>query len=643
MANPILRVYLDHHIRRDNLLYRRQETPQDLVVGSANWLGIEQLRDKKHLLRKPDFQRATWAWSPEDCVSLLKCVLDQQVIPSVILWLSPERHWYVLDGGHRLSVVLAWIEDDWGDRRTHDEYRDERLRQFSAKAGRQVRELLKKNDIAPFQEYLDAERRYVEVTAERGRPEKLLSAREQQFSLLVRQWQSESIGFPLLWVKGDYERAEQSFININKSGRRLSPWETTLVEHRNSSFARAVMSISHVTDKEHCWPSDDPAVQSDPYSRSQIAEILELVEDLHALLFEPAYETPIRRPDQPLLAPPYSRPEMKPGWLSELLTIAEGNKGQATETRKLLKRDSRAPVRDMVAQGNLLLRNAKDVVDNILGLSPRSLGLQPLVYFYNQYGTYVRSLLYGMVFWLNRGSEADILARKKVFTLHRGSFEAVLLDKKDAIIARIGRRIGSGPEVTLPTALYFNGLLELLIEYRDEVNLMEFQQAHDRLLEDLGAQKEAGEEQSDKESTQRAFRGKAKAGVVVRDFLKSFLICDICGGRYYPDSSTQVDHRVEYSKGGRTTVENGRLLHNFCNNNRKTLEELAVGSITVVLPRFDDPRTSEKVEQLEFLFLTDDLTEDPGSEYYEGSDESELDELDLLVEDGLDPESSDAD
>ena len=66
------------------------------------------------LLRKPDFQRETNHWSPEQVLSLLECYVDGDLIPSVILWQS-QTTTFVIDGGHRLSVLRAWVEDDYGD------------------------------------------------------------------------------------------------------------------------------------------------------------------------------------------------------------------------------------------------------------------------------------------------------------------------------------------------------------------------------------------------------------------------------------------------------------------------------------------------------------------------------------------------
>ncbi len=92
------------------------------------FLRLSDLLDPSRVgkLRKPDFQRATSAWEPEDCVSLLDTIVNEQVVPSIIMWWSPDNGLeYILDGGHRISVVVAWLRDDWGDQLPADEYRDE--------------------------------------------------------------------------------------------------------------------------------------------------------------------------------------------------------------------------------------------------------------------------------------------------------------------------------------------------------------------------------------------------------------------------------------------------------------------------------------------------------------------------------------
>ena len=66
-------------------------------------------------------------------------------------------------------------------------------------------------------------------------------------------------------------------------------------------------------------------------------------------------------------------------------------------------------------------------------------------------------------------------------------------------------------------------------------------------------------------STQRAFTGAVRRAVAIRDRQCTNPMCDEPGQR------CQVDHEIEWSKGGQTTIENGRLLcghHNRASNTR---------------------------------------------------------------------------
>lgn len=621
MASRNQKVYLDHLIKRDNLLYRRQSTPdyeKDAVSGNEPYLKIEHLvegdNSRAYLLRKPDFQRATWAWTPEDCVSLLQSVLDEQVVPSVIMWLSPGNLWYVLDGGHRISVLLAWIRDDWGDRLTDSEYKDKTLARNSKEAGERVRKLMGSKNIAPFTEYMNAHRLFKTFQMQQRDPQSEMSIEELNHAQLVRRWQSVNMGFPILWVKGDYEKAEESFLKINKTGRQLSPWETKLVEYRRSSFARSVMSVAYTANMDHCWPVNDPQIRNNNASVEQLKEVLQMIPQLHDLLFTPIYEKPIVSPQQPLLATPYTRPELKPAYLSELLTITEGHKGQSRETRDLLKKDAKDSVPVMVAHGHKILTNALDIITNIKGASPRSLNLAPLVYFYNNQGTYVRSLLYGMIYWLNAGSPANILDRKLIFSSHRAAFETVLLENKDRVIQRISRRIGSGSEVTHQTANYFNGLLKLLIKHQDQINSSQFTSDHDTLIETLSTDTNTHRDKSQSTSSSRNYTGNTRSGVYVKSFLEMLRICEICGGRFYPTDATQVDHIIRHRDGGPTNIDNGRETHPFCNNQRDKIEQIISGDLKIDLPQFDDPEQKSIEQQLDFLEFIDEPPEEEEEE-----------------------------
>lgn len=107
-------VNLDAMIRRDDFALKGSQIASAEPIKS---LSIETLSSTGMLiplLRKPDFQRETNHWTPIQVVSFLESFLDNELIPSIILWQS-ESFVFVIDGGHRLSTLRAWIEDDYGD------------------------------------------------------------------------------------------------------------------------------------------------------------------------------------------------------------------------------------------------------------------------------------------------------------------------------------------------------------------------------------------------------------------------------------------------------------------------------------------------------------------------------------------------
>ena len=65
-------------------------------------------------LRKPDFQRETSDWDKNKIASFVKSFVEGDLIPSIILW-QAGQYIFVIDGAHRLSALIAWVNDDYGD------------------------------------------------------------------------------------------------------------------------------------------------------------------------------------------------------------------------------------------------------------------------------------------------------------------------------------------------------------------------------------------------------------------------------------------------------------------------------------------------------------------------------------------------
>ena len=107
------RVTLDAMIPREDFA---RESDQVLVnlVGDFPISHLDQNSPYIRLIRKPDFQRETNHWSPEQLATFIASFVDAEVIPSLILWHSP-TFIFVIDGGHRISALRAWVNDDYGD------------------------------------------------------------------------------------------------------------------------------------------------------------------------------------------------------------------------------------------------------------------------------------------------------------------------------------------------------------------------------------------------------------------------------------------------------------------------------------------------------------------------------------------------
>ena len=83
---------------------------------SMNIFELEKERFTRESLRKPDFQRETVDWIPEKIAGLVESFVTGDVVPSIILWRSPKSaNVFVIDGAHRLSALIAWVSDDFGD------------------------------------------------------------------------------------------------------------------------------------------------------------------------------------------------------------------------------------------------------------------------------------------------------------------------------------------------------------------------------------------------------------------------------------------------------------------------------------------------------------------------------------------------
>lgn len=602
-----LKVYLDHLIPRQSLRYERSE---ERIESKDDELPIklrlsdltgDHVSSRIKYLRKPDFQRATWAWDADQCVELLDSVINQQIIPSIIMWTSPESELdYVLDGGHRISVVLAWLKDDWGQKVEfeHDEILENRVKQ----AAQQVRKLVRER-IGTIEEYKQAEEEFDKAVNDGKAPKLALPKKIFERAQFYTRYRKGIIGFPILWVPGDFEKAEKSFLKINKTGTKLTEWETKLIENRNSSLARTIMSVANIESAKYYWPTTLPEALDQKSYTIKVTEILANVANIYRVLLEPPYLSPAkgRRLQQPLLD--IASKELKPPYLAELFTVIKGGKGQATETDELIKLDTIGTAENIIDAGWDLTREVTSALSHLIGDSPKSLAVVPACYFYTDGGRYVRSLLYGLIYWLLSGNDEDVIRlRKQLFSAYRGTFEQILLDRKEDVVSGITRKTGSGPEITVQTARYFQGLLETLVKHKGVTNSPGFNEDYNRFTATLIDSRTKAIQQPAGKS--RTFSEKQRSIATLRDILKGTHRCEICEGLLDITGGVQHDHTIKYSEGGPSIASNARLTHPFCNNMRDAIEEIKLSKSTYKVPALLDEifiSTHQKERQLNFF------------------------------------------
>jgi hypothetical protein len=495
--------------------------------------------------------------------------------------------------------------DDWGDSLPGEAYRDNEHEQMVKDAAREVRRLVNLR-VGTIKDYERAEQMIERLTLEGKSPQRELAPQIFRRGFFFQRLLKGHTELHVLWVRGDYERAEQSFLKINKSGRQLSEWEIKLIDNRNSSFARVLMSVASITSAKYYWPVEDAEIKENPAQVEKVQFIIDGIQEIYEGVFRPTQQEPIRTLQQPLLV--VSGSHQRPYYLAELLTVIQGGKGQLAETDRLLAQGRNASPDELVASGHKIVSDTLEALNHLIGPStnPKSLSIVPAVYFYTGTGRYVRSMLYGFLYWLLNGGNADeILDRKRVFSAHRAAFETVLLNGKNEIVSGLTRRTGSGPDITAQTANYFDGLLRLLIKHEDNIEEKSFREDYQTLVK--GIVNRTPRDVQAEEGKARLFTDRQRSTVVLQELLRNPARCGICNGILDVATAVQFDHVQPVAKGGATVVSNARLSHPFCNNakNREVIEQMRQGLQAVALPAFFDTLQASNSTQIPFSFIDD--------------------------------------
>jgi hypothetical protein len=473
------------------------------------------------LLKKPDFQRETNHWTPFQVAHLIKSFVDGDLIPSVILWRASGSI-FVIDGGHRLSVLRAWIEDDYGDRGISQAFFGYNINENQKKAAKETRQLIEK-EIGSYQEWI----------AKGQVPDLPEGDRERNLNVLTRS-------IPVQWVFGNAERAQASFLAINTQGTPLDDIEILLIRNRKRAGAIAARSIIRAGMGHKYWSR---------FAKPKQKEIEEKAHALYQILFEPEADTPIKTLDLPLGGGAGVRTALK--LLIDFVVIAsQDQKGEPSRVEE--------EPEDETGDGTIFvldrsLRLAGRITGNVNG----SLGLHPAVYFYGPSGTHVGSLFMGMSVLIAGKLVNNDSAFFKKFTAVRKKVEEALIAHKRLIAAVIQNTRSSRRYQTI--ADLFMYLVEAYTAGKTptEQDIVNCTGVEGKII--LGVEKQ----QSSR------FSEETKSAIFLRESLASAMRCAICGGYLDPNKSVSYDHITRVREGGVGTEKNGQLAHHFCNQSIK--------------------------------------------------------------------------
>lgn len=495
----------------------------DLVPGAFTYAA----------LRKPDFQRETANWSPQKIQDFVLTYLSGDLVPAIILW-GAGGQVFVIDGAHRLSALIAWVHDDYGDGKLSREFFSNDIPPEQLKAAEKTRNLIKKS-IGTYVEHDLA-----------AKPNNKASAEVAERALRL-----SSLALQLQWVPStDAKRAEASFFRINQAFTEIDPTELRILSARTQPNAVAARAIVRNATGHKYWSAFPDDVQ---------IEIENVAKEIYSTLFTPPLDTPIKTMDVPVAGRGYSAYTLP--LMFELVNLANGIPiVDASKKRKKGDEDvNESP--DDGTKTLQFLKNTRKLVYRISGTHPSSLGLHPLVYFYSLTGRYQpTAFLAGAAFI------RDLDERRKFsdFTSVRSQFEDFFVKYKsfnNQIVLKFGSMAKGYGHIR---DLYLFVMAYLLEKKSDEevISLLKNDSRFNYLLSAIPERNNAGTESANfsKDTKSAAFLREALGNPPVK--------CSICGG-FMHKNSIHIDHDKRKRDGGSNALANAKLAHPYCDSTEK--------------------------------------------------------------------------
>jgi len=471
-------------------------------------------------LRKPDFQRETNEWDAKKIVEFIESFINGELIPAIILWRNNTGLYFVIDGAHRLSALISWIKDDYGDGEISQKLFGDSLNEEFKDIAERTRKLINKR-IGKYQDIINA------PLQENGNEDLIQKAKNLgAFSIQVQ------------WVDGDAKKAEKSFFKINQQPSKIDPTELKILESRKKGNCIAARAIIRGGQGHKYWSDFSAEIQAD---------IQKISKEIHNIIYNPTLRTPVKTLDIPIggkLASAQSLP-----LILEFVNMSSNIGPNFSEN-----------LDDDIDGSQTLryLKNVRKLAWRLNSVHPSSLGLHPIVYFYSIEGKHKPASFY---FTLAYVKELDKRNKYNDFIKTREKFEEFLLGY-EYIIQQISRKYRSAFKA-----------IPHVVEFYTEINkkLLDGKSVKESVQEIIQTTKfDYITLQSTPESKEifSNFTTDSKSEVFIKEALKNGVKCQICKGFIHKNSIT-IDHIDRKQDGGKGNPENGQITHPYCNTTYK--------------------------------------------------------------------------
>ncbi|HWY48272.1 MAG TPA: DUF262 domain-containing protein [Bryobacteraceae bacterium] len=530
---PTHKVNLDALIKREDFETGGAES----VAGREPIFKVEELsHDRMYfsVLRKPDFQRPTNNWTPEMIVDLVKSWLDGELVPALILWHSKQSgKVFIVDGAHRLSALIGWVNDDYGDGPISHAFFDE-IPMVQVKFHKQTQELMAQR-VGGYKEL----HRMAMKPLPTDDPEK------------VRRGRAIATLQPAIQkVDGEAQTAESSFLKINANPATIDPTDLDLIRARKKPNAVATRALMRAG--------------TDYFAKlKKVKEIDALAKEVHGIVFGQVLELTSQSPDVPRAGQPYSSEAFK--MVLDMVNMFNGVTPAMWEGRNAKKKSQVPQLQDDV-DGSVALQYLKKVknvgtlVNDNGERNSGSLGLDQAVYSYGATGKFHPGAFLAA---LRFAKELEADKKLKEFTKVRKDFEEFLVRHK-IFINQIGHSKGSRTRPVESMLQMHRIVLDCMVNgIRDDKAIVRKLKRDDKLegLKDVT--------NIPKDDTKRKkFSKEVQAAAVLRSVLDNRERCKICVARL-PPSCRSKDHKQRAVEQGVGTLENLQFTHPYCNTGYK--------------------------------------------------------------------------